>query len=82
MRLPRVNSAGGDAVDWGLIWGLVASIVTVCIDLASGVQLAGTYAVGALVASMFSTTGRTAVVAALSVLASVAAGSWHDSFGD
>jgi serine phosphatase RsbU (regulator of sigma subunit) len=82
MRLPRVTSVGREAVDWGLIWGLIVTIVTIGTDLGSGMQLAGTYALGALVASMVSTTSRTAIVGVLSVLASVAAGSWHDSFGD
>ncbi|MDX6278074.1 MAG: hypothetical protein QOJ72_2202 [Nocardioidaceae bacterium] len=82
MQLPRAHSVGGDAVDWGLIGGLVAVAAIVIGDAASGVQLAGTYAVGALIASIVSTTGRTAAVAILSVVASIAAGSWHDSFGD
>lgn len=82
MRLPRVHSAGRDAVDWGLVGGAAVLAAIVVGDATSGVQLAGTYAVGALIASIVSTTGRTAAVAVVSVLASVASGSWHDSFGD
>lgn len=82
MRLPRTTFEGKVVADWGLLGGLSASAATVAIDLVSGVQLGGTYAVGAIVASMFSSTRRTAAVATFAVLASLAAGSWHSSFGD
>ncbi len=82
MRLPRVITVGGETVDWGLLGGLATTVATIGVDVAVDVQLAGTYAVGALVVAMFSTPRRTAAVSLLSVLASLAAGSWHDSLGD
>lgn len=82
MRPPRTTSADKVEEDWGLVAGLFATIVTIGIDAFTGVQLAGTFAIGAIVASMFTTTRRTAAVALVSILAAVGAGTWHDTFGD
>ncbi|MCW2800534.1 MAG: Stage sporulation family protein [Aeromicrobium sp.] len=81
MRPPRTTSVEKAEEDWGLTSGLCATLATIGIDVATGVQLAGTYAIGAIVASMFTTTRRTAVVALVSIVAAVGAGAWHDSFG-
>ena len=81
MRAPRTTSVEKVEEDWGLVGGLAVVVAVVAIDAGTGVQLAGTYAVGAIVASMFTTTRTTAAVALVAILASVGAGAWHDSFG-
>ena len=81
MRPSRTTSVEEVEEDWGLVGGLCATAATIGIDAVTGVQLAGTYAIGAIVASMFTTTRRTAAVSVVAILAAVAGGAWNDSFG-
>jgi len=66
---------------WWLL-GVALVAVLVVTDIVSGHQINGVYAAGAVLTAVFCGPGRTSVVAATALLASVASGVWNDNLGD
>ncbi len=80
--MAAVNRARDDVERGGWLAGLVLLGLLVLVDIASGHQINGVYAAAAVLAAVNAEPPRTALVAALAAVASVASGVWNDNFGD
>ncbi len=68
-------------LDLGVVAGLGVLALMVVLSLATDVQLIAVFAGATIVASLLTTTARTAGVGAAAVAAALAAGVWHDTVG-
>ncbi len=62
--------------------GVLFLVATMLVDFVGDIELAGTYATGAVLASISCRPRRTALVAGLAVAGAVLSGTWHDSLGE
>ena len=61
--------------------GVLLLVLIVAVDLALGRQINGAYAGAAVLTAVNAEVRRTASVAGLTLVASVASGVWHDNLG-
>jgi serine phosphatase RsbU (regulator of sigma subunit) len=79
--MPRTTPAR-ESGDLSWVTGVVLLAVMVAVDVATGRQINGAFAGAAVLTAINADVRRTAAVAGLALVASVASGVWHDNLGE